>query len=83
MARGRAEELAKYIVKNKSTIRGAAAHFNMAKSTVHIDVSKKLKKQNFFLYLRVKKVLEKNFAEKHIRGGASTKKMWKEKSRTI
>lgn len=81
MAKTRAQELGRFIVKNKATIRGAASKFNMAKSTVHVDVSKKLKKENYFLYLRVKKILEKNFEEKHLRGGMATKKFWEEKNR--
>ena len=81
MAKTRAEELGKFIAKNKATIRGAAKHFDMAKSTVHLDVSKRLKKENYFLYLKVKKILEKNFEQKHIRGGLATKKYWEEKNR--
>ena len=79
MARSISQELGRFIVKNKATIRGAAKQFDMAKSTVHVLVSKKLKKENFFLYLKVKKILSKNFEEKHIRGGMSTKKLWQEK----
>lgn len=81
MAKSRAEELGKFIAKTKSTIRQTAKEFNMAKSTVHLDVSKRLKKQNYFLYLKVKKILEKNFEQKHIRGGMATKKNWEEKNR--
>ena len=81
MAKTRAEELGKFIAKTKSTIRQTAKEFNMAKSTVHLDVSKRLKKQNYFLYLKVKKILEKNFEQKHIRGGMATKKIWEEKNR--
>ena len=74
-----AQSLGRFIVKNKTTIRATASVFGMAKSTVHVYVSKKLKKENFFLYLKVKKILNKNFEEKHLRGGDATKKMWKEK----
>lgn len=81
MAKSRAEELGKFIAKTKSTIRQTAKEFNMAKSTVHLDVSKRLKKQNYFLYLKVKKILERNFEQKHIRGGMATKKIWEEKNR--
>ena len=81
MAKTRAQELGRYIIKNRATIRTAAKAFDMAKSTVHVDVSKKLKKENYFLYLRVKKILSKNFEEKHIRGGEATKKVWEQKNR--
>ena len=81
MAKTIAQELGRYIIKNKTTIRDTARFFNMAKSTVHVYVSKKLKKENFFLYLKVKKILNKNFEEKHIRGGLATKKIWEEKNR--
>ena len=69
----RAEEFARYILDNDSTIRKTAMYFHISKSTVHNDVSKKLKSENYLLYLEVKKVLTKNFNEKHIRGGYSTK----------
>ena len=81
MAKTRAQELGRYIIKNRATIRATAKAFDMAKSTVHVDVSKKLKKENYFLYLRVKKILGKNFEEKHIRGGEATKKFWEQKNR--
>lgn len=72
----RAQILAKYILKNKATIRETAKHFNMAKSTVHIYVSKKLELENWLLYKKVKKILDKNWEEKHIRGGRATKRKW-------
>ena len=71
--KSREEIFAIYIVDTKSTIRKCAEHFGYSKSTVHNDLSKKLKKSNKFLYYQVYKILEKNFAEKHIRGGISTK----------
>lgn len=69
----RAEEFAQYIIDNNSTIRKTAKYFNISKSTVHNDLSKKLKYENLELYTQVKKILVKNFNEKHIRGGNSTK----------
>ena len=69
----RAERFAQYILDNNSTIRKTAVYFNISKSTVHNDISKKLKYKNYQLYLQIKEILIKNFNEKHIRGGISTK----------
>ena len=69
----RAEQFAQYIIDNNSTIRKIAIFFNISKSTVHNDVSKKLKHENCEMYLKVKKILDNNFKEKHIRGGMATK----------
>lgn len=74
--RSRAENFAIYIIENNETIRGCAKYFNISKSTVHNDISKKLKDNNKFLYYSVYRVLNKNFAEKHIRGGCATRKKY-------
>lgn len=68
--------LAKYIIENKSTVRSTAKKFGISKSTVHKDVSQRLKKINNNLYLEVKKVLDKNKQERHIRGGMATKEKY-------
>ena len=73
MSKQRCEILGKYMLDNKSTIRKTAMEFGLSKSLVHVEVSKKLRKINKFLYLRVKSLLNKNFKEKHIRGGQATK----------
>ena len=73
-------ELANFLIYNKSTIRKTARHFGMAKSTVHIDLSRRLKKINFSLYIRVRQILNTNFQEKYIRGGMATKKRYANKS---
>lgn len=72
----RAEKFALYLVENKSTIRKSADVFGVSKSTFHNDVSNKLKNINKYLYAEVKKILDENFKEKHIRGGESTKKKY-------
>ncbi|MGN0788216.1 MAG: sporulation transcriptional regulator SpoIIID [Candidatus Onthoplasma sp.] len=64
---------ANYIVENNTTIRATARHFGIPKSTVHNELSTKLKFINYHLYLEVKKILENNFKIKHIHGGQSTK----------
>ena len=72
----RPENFAQYIIENNATIRQAASVFNYSKSLVHNDVSKKLKLINFDLYLRAKRVLDKNFKERHIRGGEATRQKY-------
>ena len=69
----RAVKLAHYIIDNKETVRGAAKKFGISKSTVHMDVSKRLLKINKSLALEVRNILNENKAERHIRGGMATK----------
>ena len=69
----RAMELAKYITENKTPVRAAAARFGISKSTVHKDLTDRLEQLNHALWLEVKAVLEKNKAERHIRGGEATR----------
>ena len=71
--RSREEKFAIYIIDKNCTIRACAEYFKISKSTVHNDLSKKLKKSNKFLYFRVYKVLNQNLKERHLRGGESTK----------
>lgn len=68
--------MGRYIVKNKATVRAAAGCFNISKSTVHKDVSERLKQLNPILYSEVKKVLDNNKAQRHIRGGQATKQKY-------
>ena len=69
----RARELAAYIIENKTTVRAAAKRFGISKSTVHKDVSERLKKINPKLYRQVKELMDTNKQERHIRGGMATK----------
>ena len=69
----RAVKLAQYIIDTKDTVRGTAKKFGVSKSTVHKDVSERLKYINTILALEVRKVLDENKAERHIRGGLATK----------
>ena len=71
--------VANYILQTKSTVRRAAKVFGVSKSTIHYDVSYRLKKINYALYLKINKILTENFNEKHIRGGQSTKNKYKQK----
>ena len=69
----RAVNLAHYIIDTKDTVRGAAKKFGVSKSTVHKDVSQRLLTINYALALEVRKILEENKAERHLRGGLATK----------
>lgn len=69
----RAAMLGTYIIENKATVRSAAKKFGISKSTVHKDVSERLKYVNLNLYKEVKDILELNKAQRHIRGGMATK----------
>lgn len=73
----RAQELALYIIDNKTTVRAAAKKFGISKSTVHKDLSERLPAFNHSLYEQVKSILEENKAERHIRGGIATRKKYK------
>lgn len=70
----RAVELGEYITEHKTTVRDAAGKFGISKSTVHKDVSERLRQIDPDLYHSVKVVLDQNKAERHIRGGNATKK---------
>ena len=69
----RAVNLAHYIIDSKDTVRGAAKKFGISKSTVHKDVSERLRKINPSLAKEVREILDENKAERHIRGGMATK----------
>ena len=69
----RACMLAQYIIDTKDTVRGAAKKFGVSKSTVHKDVSERLMHINQALAIEVRKILDENKAERHIRGGMATK----------
>ncbi|MBP5582245.1 MAG: sporulation transcriptional regulator SpoIIID [Ruminococcus sp.] len=75
---GRAVMLGRYIIENKTTVRAAADHFGISKSTVHKDVSERLRTEDPVLYARVKDILEINKQERHIRGGLATKRKYAE-----
>lgn len=65
--------LAEYIIQNNCTVRAAAAWFGVSKSTVHKDITERLRHVHPALYLQVKQILDKNKAERHLRGGEATR----------
>lgn len=69
----RCEIIARYIVQRGDTVRGAARDFGISKSTVHKEITDRLKRVNPGLYAEIREVLEKNKAERHLRGGEATK----------
>lgn len=69
--------LASYMLENNSTVRAVGKHFGISKSTVHKDITQNLKSVHPNLYKKVKKLLEKNKEERHLRGGEATKQKYK------
>ena len=72
----RACELAVYIIETGATVRTAAKHFGISKSTVHKDLSQRLPQYNRRLYQQVRQVLDINKAQRHIRGGIATREKY-------
>ena len=64
-------------METQSTVRAAAEYFSISKSTVHKDVTERLKTIDKSLYKDVRRVLDKNLSERHIRGGIATKNKYK------
>lgn len=76
LRRERAELLAEYVIENQATVRTAARHFGVSKSTVHKDLTHKLKYINPSLFCSVKAILEHNKAQRHLRGGEATRRKY-------
>ena len=74
-------ELGEYISKSKATVRQTAEVFGVSKSTVHIDVTKRLSQIAPNLANEVNAVLQENKAQRHIRGGEATKEKYLNKSK--
>ncbi len=79
----RAVMLGEYILSTGATVRATAAVFNVSKSTVHKDVAQKLRYENPALYKQVRKILDINKEERHIRGGIATKNKYSAKKKTL
>ena len=73
----RALRLAIYMLENGGTVRSAAARYGVSKSTVHKDLTRRLPEIDPALYRRVKELLDRNKAERHLRGGAATRRKYK------
>ena len=72
---------AAYVIETGATVRAAAAHFGISKSTVHKDLAQKLPYTDQTLYLQVRRVLDKNKQERHIRGGLATREKYRNRKK--
>lgn len=79
----RALELGSFIIENRTTVRAAAQSFGISKSTVHKDVTERLSKLDPSMAGQVKRILDENKAERHIRGGEATKLKYGRDSRKV
>ena len=73
----RACKLAVYMIETNATVRSAAKHFGISKSTVHKDLTQRLEQYSPTLYAQVRDVLDVNKQERHIRGGMATRRKYK------
>ena len=72
---------AEYIVETGCTVRACSAHFSISKSTVHKDVSERLRFIDTELFEQVRSVLNLNLSERHIRGGLATRDKYKKEEK--
>ncbi len=72
----RSRELALYVLETGATVRAAAERFGVSKSTVHKDLTERLERSDRLLWLRVRAVLDRNKAERHLRGGEATRRRY-------
>ena len=75
----RACDLAVYMLEHDATVRAAAEKFGVSKSTVHKDLTERLRQRSPALYAHVRALLDRNKAERHIRGGRATKRKYEGK----
>ncbi|MGI6610966.1 MAG: sporulation transcriptional regulator SpoIIID [Limnochordia bacterium] len=79
--RKRVVDISQYIVDTRATVRQAAAVFGVSKSTVHKDMTERLPRVSKDMARRVKRILDRNKAERHIRGGEATKRKYGRQNR--
>lgn len=72
-------EIANYILQSNDTVRATAGKFSVSKSTVHKDMTERLQEIDKELFLEVRRVLDVNLAERHIRGGIATQQKYLKK----
>ena len=75
----RACRLAEWIIDNRATVRAAAERFGVSKSTVHKDLTERLEQSSRVLYLQVRELLDRNKAQRHLRGGEATRRKYRAK----
>lgn len=71
--KSRVLEMAYLMINGRRTVREVAKIIGYSKSTVHHDLTTKLEKIDYTLYLKVKELLEYNKKVRHLRGGEATK----------
>ena len=76
-------QLAEYMISRRATVRGTATVFGISKSTVHKDLTEKLKTASPALFSQVKENLEENKRERHIRGGLATKHKYEDRQKLL
>ncbi len=76
------DQLGLYIAEEGATVRAAAQKFGVSKSTVHKDVTGRLRRLNPTLYQSVRAILDRNKSERHIRGGMATKRKYAQQGKT-
>lgn len=69
--------IADYVLEHEATVRQAAKVFGTSKSTVHKDMTERLSMISPATAREVAKILQKNKAERHIRGGNATRMKYK------
>ncbi|MBR6377927.1 MAG: sporulation transcriptional regulator SpoIIID [Oscillospiraceae bacterium] len=74
----RARELAAYVLETGATVRQTAERFGVSKSTVHKDLTQRLEQADRLLWLRVRQVLDRNKAQRHLRGGEATRRKYQQ-----
>jgi len=75
--RDRVLKVAHYILDTQATVRDAAQYFDVSKSTIHKDVTERLRIINPSLAQAVNRILQRNKAERHIRGGQATRQRYR------
>lgn len=78
----RALVFAEFILEHKATVRAVASRFGYSKSTVHKDLTTRLKNTNAIVYGQVAELLQENKQTRHIRGGNATKYKYAEIKKT-
>ncbi|MDD4002604.1 MAG: sporulation transcriptional regulator SpoIIID [Clostridia bacterium] len=76
-------DVSNYIIDTGSTVRETAKLFKISKSTVHKDCTERLSVVDRHLYKQVKKILNINLAERHLRGGEATRKKYLKKRKIV
>ena len=80
----RCVQLAQYMLDKKCTVRAAAKHFGISKSTVHSDITDRLPSANKALYEQIRDLLNENWEAKALRGGmACYNKYYANRKRTV